>query len=233
MQCVILCAGKGTRMGEITKDTPKPLVKVLGDSLLEHKLKILPNSITEIIIVIGYMGEKIKEEIGESFNKIPIKYIEDKLLTGTAHALWQTEELLNDRFIVMMGDDIYHAKSIEELLKGEELSILGKIAHTKEPGSRIVKNQDGYLESFSSLEEYSKTMDDGGLIFTGLYSLTKDIFKYEPVKLETKDEWGLPQTLLKLAEDKNVQIIETNFWLPVGTPEELAEAENKLKSLHQ
>ena len=49
---VILAAGKGTRMGELSITTPKPMLKVLNKTLIEHKLDMMPDQIDEVIIVV-------------------------------------------------------------------------------------------------------------------------------------------------------------------------------------
>ncbi len=228
MQAVILCAGKGTRMGDLSKEIPKPLIKFGGKSLLEYKLEALPEIIDEVILVIGHLGNKIREEVGEKYGNKKVTYIEDKLLTGTAHALWQCKDVLKDKFLVMMGDDIYKKDAIEGCLK-EDLAIACIKADRETTGSRVLLRESGQPADFVTHKMYLTLREDGGLIFTGLYMLTREIFDYEPVKLDTKDEWGLPQTLLRLAQDKEVNIVETNFWLPVGTPEELLRAEEMLK----
>jgi len=227
MQAVILCGGKGIRMGELTKENPKPLLYVGDKTILEHKLDNLPQEITEIILVIGYKKEKIIEKIGDTYKNLPVKYIEDRTISGTAHALWQVKDILKDRFIVMMGDDMYSKDAIRDCAQ-YDFSIVCKIAQREEAGSRIVIDAKGNLIDFVTPIIYRRSHVDGGLIFTGLYSLTTDIFNYEPVKLELKDEWGLPQTILKVANDREIKIVKTDFWLPVGSPEELARAENYL-----
>ena len=93
-------------------------------------------------------------------------------------------------------------------------------------------DENGRLIDFVTHKQYLKIRNDGGLIFTGLYSLNTDIFNYEPVKLETKEEWGLPQTVLGLAKDNDIAIIETDFWIPITQPDDIKTAETKLdKSL--
>lgn len=73
MKIVILAAGKGARMNDLTNMTPKPLLKYEGKNLLEHKLDALPENITEIIFVIGYLGDQIKEYFKDSYKGTPIK----------------------------------------------------------------------------------------------------------------------------------------------------------------
>jgi len=225
MQAVILCAGKGIRMKDLTKELPKPLLEVNSKSLLLRKMESLPQSISEIILIIGYKGEKIIKTFGNSFNEIPITYIEDKTLTGTAHALWSAKEILRGRFLVMMGDDLYAKKDLEACSKFD-FSIVCKRAVPDETGSRITKTSDGRLKNFVTQESYTQSHTDAGLIFTGLYSLTADIFNHKPVKMRTRDEWGLPQTLLVASREHPVTIIETNAWISITDPKDLVIAEN-------
>jgi NDP-sugar pyrophosphorylase family protein len=229
MQAVILCAGKGTRMGELTRETPKPLLRINGKSLLAHKLDVLPSIITEIVIVVGYLGEKIKAEIGDKYKGRPVKYAEDKTLTGTAPALWQAKPLLGERFIVMMGDDVYSSQAMVDCL-AHEFSVVGRMAAPQEAGSRIHMNEKKELRDFVTSETYRNISEDPGLICTGLYSLTQEFFTYEPVKLGEKNEWGLPHTLLLTTKDRPVQVVETDFWLSISSPEDLKKAEVILNS---
>ena len=61
MQAVILAAGLGTRMGKLTKNTPKPMLKLDGKNLLEWKIERLPKEVDEVILVVGYKSEVIKK----------------------------------------------------------------------------------------------------------------------------------------------------------------------------
>ena len=224
MPAVILCAGMGTRMGELTRDIPKPLLHIGNKTLLEYKLESLPEEIDKIVLVIGYKGKKIKEAFGNYFRKIPIVYVEDRTVSGTAHALWQAKDVVRRRFVVMMGDDIYSSEAIKKCVQFD-FSIVGKTETIDKPGDRIVTDSNNNLIDFVTHEKYRTIRDGAGLIFTGLYSLTADIFNYEPVKLELKDEWGLPQTLLKVIGDHHVEIIETDFWIQITDREDLRKAE--------
>lgn len=228
MQAVILCAGKGTRMGELTLEVPKPLLTVKGKTLLEHKLDQLPEVVTEIILIVGYLGGQIREKIGTLYHGRPVHYVEDPSLTGTAHALWKAKDILQGRFLVMMGDDVYDQKTLEQCTR-YDFAIACKKFRREETGSRILLDETGNLINFVTHKLYLSLREDGGLVFTGLYSLTTDIFTYEPVKMETKDEWGLPQTLLKAAKDHPIAVVETNFWIPINKPDDLRKANSILR----
>ena len=202
MQAVILAAGLGTRMGKLTKNTPKPMLKIGNKNLLELKIESLPSQVDEVILIVGYKSEIIKKYFKNNFHGKKITYIEDTELKGTANALWKAKKILKNKFLVMMGDDIYCKTSIIDCMQNP-ISICVKNAKENEDGSRIIL-ENNKLVGYSLKKE-------SGLLFTGLYCLTKDIFRYKPVKLKTKDEYGLPQTLLKLAQKKEINIDELDI----------------------
>jgi len=107
MQAVILAAGEGIRLRPLTLDKPKPLVKIDGKTLLEHNLDQLIGLIDEVILIIGYKGDMIKEYIGSEYQSMKIKYIEQKEQLGTGHALMQAKKLIKGKFLVLMSDDLY------------------------------------------------------------------------------------------------------------------------------
>jgi NDP-sugar pyrophosphorylase family protein len=218
MKIVILAAGKGTRMSTLTTDTPKPLLKYQGKNLLEHKLDALPSSVSEIIFVIGYLGDQIKDYFGDSYKTIPIRYVEQKEMKGTAHALWQCKEFLHEAFIVLMGDDLYKTKDIERLIELE--SNWAILTYPDVPGvkaGKIVKDING---NFKEIYEDFDGTSEHNLIYTGACLLTPDIFTKEMTQL-SNGEYGLPQTITKFVNEKNIIVLETNEWIRITSPEDL------------
>lgn len=219
MKIVILAAGKGVRMNDLTLTTPKPLLQYKDKNLLEHKLDILPKSTTEIIFVIGYLGEKIKEYFSDSYKNIPIRYVEQKDMKGTADALWQCKDFLNEQFVVLMGDDIYNKEDIEELYSLPK-SKWAVLAYPDIPGikaGKIVKDENGNLkeiyEDFDGSSPYN-------LLYTGACLLTPDIFTKEMTQL-SNGEYGLPQTITKFIGEKEIIVLETSNWTRITAPEDL------------
>lgn len=226
MQAVILAAGKGTRMRELTKKTPKPMLKILDQNLLEIKINHLPKEVDEVVLVVGYKAPVIKKHFKNNFNGRKITYVEDKLIAGTAMALWQAKNILKDKFLVLMGDDIYSQTSLAECAKNP-LSICCRVSKINERGDRaLIKNKN--LAGFTSFEGNLKLKKPSDLAFTGMYCLTKDIFKYKPVPIKN-GEFGLPHTLLKMTPKNKVKIIKTKHWMQISSPEDLVEAEKLLK----
>src|SRR3989338_8673122 len=102
MQAVILAAWLGTRMGQLTKDTPKPLLKIADKTLLEHNLTALPDEIDEVVLVVGYLDDQIRNFVGKKFLGKKITYVHQEKLRGTGHALSMCKGVVRDRFLVLM-----------------------------------------------------------------------------------------------------------------------------------
>lgn len=225
-KAVILAAGRGTRMGDLTNGTPKPLLKVLGKTLLERKLDELPESIHEIIIIIGYHGEQIIESLGDQYKDKKISYVWQKELKGTAHALWQAKDLLKGRFLVLMGDDIYCKEDIDACLK-EDWAVLVKEVDFLEAGGKVVLNPDGSLKD---IVEGAHHHEHNALVNAGLYVLGPEIFDYDLVQIPGKTEYGLPQTLIPLLGKFSIKVVKSKFWLSQTAPNDLETAEKELLS---
>src|SRR3989344_2071773 len=117
MQAVILAAGKSTRTYPLTLTRPKPLLKAANKTILEHNLDNLNGAVDEVILIVGYKMEMIREKFGNNYNTIKIKYIEQKEQLGTGHAAMLAEPYIKDKFILMAGDDIYSRDDIKKCVK--------------------------------------------------------------------------------------------------------------------
>lgn len=105
-QGVILAAGKGSRIFPLSNSYPKPLLPVLNKPVIEYQIEAMRKAgIEEIIIVIGHLGQKIKDYFGNG-NKfgILIDYVFDDDPQGIASSLLITKKLLKGPFAVFLGD---------------------------------------------------------------------------------------------------------------------------------
>ncbi len=221
IQAVILAAGKGTRMLPLTVNSPKPMQKVLGKNLLEWKIEALPEEVDEVIMVIGYLGNVIRDYFGDEFRGKKIRYVVQEELNGTGGALWQAKELLRDRFIVMMGDDLYGKSDIMNMLS-HEWAIGGFSVHERETGGEITKNADGMYDSIIESRHYVAD----GFVNTNLLMMKKDIFTYGFIKSPDGKELWLPHTLLVVSQKIGVPLVEVKKWFQITAPEDLTRAES-------
>jgi NDP-sugar pyrophosphorylase family protein len=106
MQIAILAGGLATRLGDLTRNQPKSMLKIQGKPFLEYQLELLGRAgIENIVLCLGHMGEQIESYFGDGHEfGVNVKYsLEDRLL-GTAGALKNAEALLDDTFFTMYGD---------------------------------------------------------------------------------------------------------------------------------
>jgi UDP-N-acetylglucosamine diphosphorylase / glucose-1-phosphate thymidylyltransferase / UDP-N-acetylgalactosamine diphosphorylase / glucosamine-1-phosphate N-acetyltransferase / galactosamine-1-phosphate N-acetyltransferase len=223
MKAVILAAGKGTRMKDLTAETPKPLLKVLGKSLLEWKLENLPDAVKEIILVIGYQGEKIKEHLGTRYNRLPITYVEQEELLGTGHALWQIKDVINTgKLLVLMGDDLYGKRDLDKMLIHNRAMLVQKTATPMKGGLMFIEN-----EKITGISEGGEPVD--GYMYTGACLIDHEIFNQPLAQVSPgSKEFGLPQTIVAQLNTHPVQATEAEFWIRITAPEDLQEAERQL-----
>lgn len=120
MQAVIMAGGKGTRLAALTKDEiPKPMVLVAGKPLLLWQIERLKeNGITDIIMVIGHLGEKIQEyfEDGSKFG-VRIQYFVEEVPLGTAGSFYYLRDMLEDDTFVMMSGDLFFDIDFERMIR--------------------------------------------------------------------------------------------------------------------
>ncbi len=213
MQAVILAAGQGLRLRPFTEHHPKPLIPIADKPLIQYTLEALPDAITEIVIVVGYLGEQIREALGDKWNNIPITYVEQPDLSGTGNALLMAKDFLHGKFLAINGDDLYTKQDLEELIKTELGMLAWQSTNTAEFGLDVSADQN--LIGFNP---------NSALINCGAYCLNESFFN-EPmatVEVHEKTEHSLPHTLATLAKKQNVKVIHATHWLPVGTPEQLS-----------
>ncbi len=222
MQCVILAAGKGTRMRPLTNTVPKPLVKVAGKSLLDHIVESLPSSVEELIIVTGYLEESIRTHCGQEFHGKKVTYVHQSEQKGTAHALWLCKEHLQGRFLFMFADDL-HGKDDIARVTSYSRAMLTFQTDTPERFGIVVRHPDGTLADIIEKPEHPPS----NLASTGVMVLDTHIFEYE-VKSEKNGEFYLTDIIEEYAQKYPIAVVEQRLWIPIGYPEDIEKAEHKL-----
>ncbi|MDO8529656.1 MAG: nucleotidyltransferase family protein [bacterium] len=222
MQAVILTAGRGKRMKNLTDNNNKNMLKVNGKPILKYKLDSLPKEIDEIIFVIGYHGDEIKKQFGEKYKGRKITYVSQKRLNGTGGAIHKAKKILKDKFLVIYGDDLYSQKDIEEIIKFD-LAVLAKEIDDVTKFGILKTDKNGNLVDIIEKPKKSKSK----LAAIGLFVLNKKFFTYKLVPIGG-GEYGLPQTLATMAKNHPIKIIKAKHWHPIGHPEDIKTAEKVL-----
>lgn len=223
MQAVILAAGRGIRMKELTDGCPKPMIPVLGKPILAWKIEMLPKSIDEVILIIGYLGESIREYFGDEWQGRRIRYVEQAELNGTAGATALVKPLLTGPVLVMNGDDLYAQADLERLIQGGAALLVCRLDNAFRFGI-IETTEDGHLAGVKEQPHGRKE----ALVSTNGALLPRSYFDIPMVPVSST-EYGLPQTLASLAKKEPVKVLEATAWQPIGHPEDMVLAEDFLR----
>lgn len=225
MIAIILASGRGVRMGALTENTPKPMLKVLDKNLLEWKLEALPEGITKIIFVVGYKKEMIMDYFGSLWKNIPITYIIQNELNGTAGATDLCREYVKDRALILMGDDIYNKDDLKKLFSYDYAMLVVDQGEDGLKKKGQVVEKDGLLVGLN--EGHMQTGIPSSLINTGACVISKDYFNYPMQKL-SDIEYGLPHTITQLIKDFPIHIVKSTKWIQITSPEDLITTEKLL-----
>lgn len=223
MQCIILVAGRGTRMGDLCDHTPKPMLPILGKPKLAYSIENLPDKITEVILIVGYLKEKIIAYFGDKYKGKKIRYIVHTAIEGTGKVLHSAKDVLQEKFLVIMGDDLYTKKDLSELLC-YPLGVLAREMSNAKNFGVIRVDEKGNL---NTIVERPHSFDRG-LVNTGAYVLSKDFFSYPLVKI-SEHEYGLPQTLVGMKDVFPIKIVYARDWFAIGDPQALKEAQTRIQ----
>lgn len=213
-------------MRPLTLDTPKPLLKINNKPILEHILESLPQEIDEVFIVVGYLADKIQSHFGARWNGFKIGYAFQKNKSGTAHALKLCESKIKDgeKFLLLFADDLHGKEGLKNCVK-KDLGLLVGRAENPERFGVVNLNSDRSVREI--VEKPEKPQSD--IVSTGVMVLDKRIFHYEADK-HPNGEFYLTDSVNKMIKEHKIFAVESDFWLPIGYPEDLKKAGEILKN---
>jgi len=223
-----MAAGNGTRLRPLTLLIPKPLVPVAGRGTLLRLLDSLPSSVDRLIIVVGYLADKIKEAVGSEYAGRPVVYVTQSALNGTGGALRSAQPaIVSRRFFVLNGDDLYSKQDLETLAGLERGALVyPKTMDRPGEGWRI---ENGFLQSLEPV-----AVGSSAYLNINAFVMGHEWFETTPVPVPTKpDEWSLPHALEQVFGRHKYRAFETKFWYPCGTIDEIRRAEEGLRQASQ
>lgn len=119
IKAMILVAGKGERLKPLTDKAPKCLTVVNGTPILVNALDALQRcGIREVIIIVGYRGEKVRKEVGESYKGMSIRFVENDIYdkTNNIYSVWLGRDYIDDDILLIEGDVLFEEKILRALL---------------------------------------------------------------------------------------------------------------------
>ncbi|SMN02448.1 Glucose-1-phosphate thymidylyltransferase [uncultured Candidatus Thioglobus sp.] len=210
---MILAAGRGKRMKSLTKNTPKPLLKIKGKTLIEHSIEKLKKAgIVDIVINTSYLGEQIQAYLGDgSAFGVNIQYSTEASPLETAGGIIQALPLLGDKPFIVINSDVVCDYDLSTLHLPKN-----SLAHLV-----LIDNPPHHPNGdFSLTAKQQITLNENArLTFSGIAIYHPDFFKNH---LDCQTELPL-YPLLKEAIDTQQLTAEhyQGYWQDIGTPERL------------
>jgi D,D-heptose 1,7-bisphosphate phosphatase len=224
-QIAFLVGGRGTRLGAATASTPKPVIEVAGQPFLDH---LIDNAVRfgfrDILLLSGHLGDKLHERYdGKTIGGARLRCIREPEAAGTAGALLNARDLLDERFVLCNGDSFFDVNLLALAALPTKGPWLAKIA------LRHMPDTDRYgtvrLDGAQILSFAEKAAGSAGFVNGGIYLLQREILNEIgalPCSMET-------DLFPKLAARGLLYGMPADgYFIDIGIPTDLARAQREL-----
>ncbi len=236
---MILAAGRGERMQPLTNKTPKPLLRVGGRPLIEYHLqRLLQSGVRQVVINIAYLGEQIRDYLGDSFtdgpHRLSIAYSEEPEPLETAGAILHALPLLGDEPFLLVNGDVWTDYPFDTLLdKHADSHVCQHLAHVI-----LVSNPEHNPKGDFSLSSENESSDKGVALlcepseknytFSGISVISPKLLTGYPNK---REKFPLAEVLRFGIKHKQISAeVYTGQWRDIGTVERLKSLDSYLKN---
>jgi len=240
-KAVILAGGKGTRLTKVAKKIPKALIKIGGKPVIKHQILLLKEyGIKEIWILLGYLGDQIREYLqdGKKWN-VKIYYHQEEKPLGTAGALKVLEGKIKEDFLVLSGDVMLNfdvKRFINQHKKKRGMASIVVHPNDHPFDSDLVEIDDkGQITALLN-RPHPKGITFRNLSIASVYIFSPKIFKYIPENKKSDIEKDILPKVLK-AKEKIYAYNTPEYIKDIGMPKRLKEVRNdylsgKIKKLN-
>jgi NDP-sugar pyrophosphorylase family protein len=237
MKAVLLAAGKGKRMRELSRDMPKPMVPVRGKPILEHIITGLRDhaGIREFLIITGYLPQAVERHFqdGKAFG-VSTSYARQEVQNGTGKAPELAKDwLAGSDFLLSYGDILIDPLQYRGLVDAHTADGVLAVKHADDlsKGGAAVLDENGLLKSL--VEKPAPGTLTHAWYNCGIYIFTQKIFGYTArLELSLRGEYELTDALNAMARDglelKGVEL--KGEWADVRDPETVAELNQAARS---
>jgi len=234
-KAVLLAAGRGTRMRDLTADLPKPMLEVRGKPVAQHIVEGLRDAgVSEFLIVVGYRADAVQNHFGDgSRDKIDIKYATQVVQDGTGRVVDLAREFAGTSpFVLSYGDilvDPSNYKKLVDLGDGVDAIISVKSGEDVSKGGAVFLNER--MELIDLREKPAPGEPLSPWYNAGVYTFRPSVFEFTAkLKPSPRGEYELTDAIRDMARaGKRIQALElVGEWADVRDPEILAKLNRKL-----
>ena len=216
MDAIILAAGKGTRLRPFTETIPKPLLDVQGRPILDWIIGALP-PVDRLIVVVNYLAEQIEAYLAKQTHVRNWTTVRQTEPRGTGDALMSCRDAVaSDRVMVLNGDDLIGKADLARLAQVP----MGILAHpVDEPESFGILFRKGESNLVEKVVEKPQGLSAPQLANIGAYLFPRSVFDLT-LPLSPRGEYEITDAVSQLAGAGAFEVVEANYWLPIGTVEQ-------------
>ena len=227
MKVVILCGGKGTRLGVETKTVPKPMVKIDKNPILVHILKLYENyGYKDFILALGYKGIYIKQFFKKRKSNLKIKLVETGKNSLTGTRLLKLKRYLSDEedFMLTYGDGLSNQNLKKLVSFHKSHKKIGTMTVVRPP----VRFGEVSLKGKNVKKFKEKPQIKSGWINGGFFFFNRKFFKFLNTKSNEMLERAPLENLVKKRELKAFK--HNGFWQCMDTPRDKEFLKKLIKS---
>lgn len=179
MQAVILAAGMGRRLGELTGDNTKCMLEVNGVKLIDRALESLSEcNVSRIVMVVGYKRENVKAYVGDSYNGIEVVYVDNPIYdkTNNIYSLYLAKDyLLAEDTLLLESDLIYESSVVKCIVENDypNLALVDKYESWMD-GTVVVLNDECKIKNFISKRDFKYSDIDSYYKTVNIYKFSKE-----------------------------------------------------------
>ena len=232
---VILAAGRGTRMRELTADRPKHLIEAAGRPFLSYLLDNLATAgYHNLFLVVGYQAASVYDFAAREAEHYQLKLVNQferlgEERYGTLMPLQAVApELQGKEVLVVSGDNLYSAADLARLSEGSGSAVAALEHEHPELYGVVVPGADGTIERIVE----KPTAPPSHLINTGLYRFSPAVWRLLPqVERSPRGEYELTDAVNLLAAQESVRLVQLqDYWYDFGRPEDIPEVEQLVRT---
>ncbi|MHA3960301.1 nucleotidyltransferase family protein [Synechococcus sp. LTW-G] len=226
MNAVVLCGGLGTRLGELTKDTPKPLLDVAGQPFVTHVLERLQsNGVRHVCLAVSFQWQKIHSTLGESWKGLPLTYSVEDTPLGTGGAIRRALTTMDwSEALVTNGDTFVEAnlRQIQAFAHRSQADVVLTLKHVPNVAryGRVNLLPSGRVTSFNE-----KGKSGPGFINAGLFWLRSDLLTGIPDDVFSFEHHVMMKHLPRMVI---YGLITDGYFIDMGIPEDLKRARHEV-----
>jgi glucose-1-phosphate thymidylyltransferase len=230
MKAIIPVAGVGSRLRPHTYTLPKVLLNVAGKPIIGHIMdKLIETGVESATVVVGYMGDKIREYITSNYG-LQVDFVEQEERLGLGHSIYIARHTLpSEPVLIILGDTIFDVDLIPVLHQNE--SALGVKLVDDPQRFGIAEVENGYITRLVEKPEHPTS----NLAIVGLYYITNTPLLIESLAwlvtedIRTKNEYQLTDALqLMIDRGERMKTFPIEGWYDCGKPESLLQTNRHL-----